>query len=767
MKTMKLNIILLLALMVPLFADAFNTKVESVAGCPGSEIAVPITVTGMNGVSAISLALSYDVDKLDYLGYQDVNANLSDNLLINENNGRIMISWYSITPININEGILLWLRFDTGDNGDANLNWVTSLCEYAGETGNVLTSTYTNGIVSVYDNPFITSNPENVVIFEGQNANFTASANGYELGYQWQISIDDGLIWTDLQNGGCYSNVTTGTLKVSGVTVEMSGYLYRCSVSSSCGNAVYTDSASLTVNVKPTFIEAVEVEWGCNEGAYQDIMVDKFNNVGAFSLVLNIDTNYVEFVECINLNPVLTAENFMANQSGNKIYFSYASVDGFSIAAGRLFSIMFDSQIGTSYNTWQLDLCEIADVEGNVLNAGYANGSFSVVSECTTQSKEMVSGWNWYSTYIEISDIDGLAMLEDALGESAAQIASQTAFTKFYGLENGWYGSLTSINNESMYRIKIKEGETPTVTMTGALADPADHPIILQSGWTHIGYISNSQMSVNEALVSLTPNQGDLIKTQTAYAKYYGPENGWYGSLNIIRPGDGLMFKSSKTETDTLIYPVALTGVPTENLKIDDNHWMSDMFAYQSNMTVLAVVELDGEEVTSDNYELAAFVDGECRGSVRLVYAEPVGRYVAYLTIAGDEPAALTLGLYNTLTGEEIFNNNTLLKFAPDDVIGITDDMFVASFNTLGVDEVDDNVMIYPNLLHAGGIINIVIPGNSQDITVEMLNSLGEVVMIKTVSSGHAVTAPDVPGVYIMRLTASGKKVIYRKIYCY
>ena len=227
------------------------------------------------------------------------------------------------------------------------------------------------------------------------------------------------------------------------------------------------------------------------------------------------------------------------------------------------------------------------------------------------------------------------------------------------------------------------------------------------------------------------------------------------------------MYKSSKTETDTLIYPVASASVPTENLKIDDNHWMPDMYAYQSNMTVLAVVELDGEEVTSDNYELAAFADGKCRGSVRLVYAEPVGRYVAYLTIAGDEPAELALGLYNTVTGEEIFNNNALLMFDPDAVIGITDEVFVASFNTLGVDELDDNVMVYPNLLQAGGLINIVIPGNSQDITVEMLNSLGEMVMIKTVSTGHDVTTPDVPGVYIMRMTASGKKVIYRKIYCY
>ena len=61
-------------------------------------------------------------------------------------------------------------------------------------------------------------------------------------------------------------------------------------------------------------------------------------------------------------------------------------------------------------------------------------------------------------------------------------------------------------------------------------------------------------------------------------------------------------------------------------------------------MTMLAVVELDDVEITSDSYELAAFTaNGECRGSIKITYAEPLRRHIAFLTISGKDAAELRL----------------------------------------------------------------------------------------------------------------------------
>ena len=36
------------------------------------------------------------------------------------------------------------------------------------------------------------------------------------------------------------------------------------------------------------------------------------------------------------------------------------------------------------------------------------------------RSIELVEGWNWISTYIDLNEVDGIAMLEEALGRDSS-----------------------------------------------------------------------------------------------------------------------------------------------------------------------------------------------------------------------------------------------------------------------------------------------------------------------------------------------------------
>ena len=371
-------------------------------------------------------------------------------------------------------------------------------------------------------------------------------------------------------------------------------------------------------------------------------------------------------------------------------------------------------------------------------------------------------GWNWWSTDVELSTFDGLAMLEEGLGSSAAQIASQSAFTKYYPQVQGWYGSLTSLNNESMYRINVNAGEEPEVTMIGAEANPADHPITIKNGWNHIGFVSGISMSVDEAMANLTPSNGDMVKTQKSYSKYYASANAWFGSLNTINPGDGLMYNSKNDENITLVYPSAPTrDMLAENLTGDNNHWVPNVYSYPSNMTVMAVVELDGVEIASDNYELAAFAEGECRGSVRLVYAEPIDRYVAFLTVSGEEFANLNFGIYNVDTDEECFNTTDALNFSVDAMVGDFDAPFVISFSKSSVDD----MMVYPNPVSNGERVRIALPNGEKAVSVEIVNSLGKVVVVEDASSmSTGIEVPYAAGVYTIRVITESEGVKCHKL---
>ena len=43
------------------------------------------------------------------------------------------------------------------------------------------------------------------------------------------------------------------------------------------------------------------------------------------------------------------------------------------------------------------------------------------------------------------------------------------------------------------------------------------------------------------------------------------------------------------------------------------NHWTPDPYQFADNMNVIGVIEINGVEQTSDQLEIGAFCNGECR----------------------------------------------------------------------------------------------------------------------------------------------------------
>ncbi len=183
-------------------------------------------------------------------------------------------------------------------------------------------------------------------------------------------------------------------------------------------------------------------------------------------------------------------------------------------------------------------------------------------------------------------------------------------------------------------------------------------------------------------------------------------------------------------------------------------------------MTVMAVVELDGEELSSDNYELAAFSNnGEVRGSARLLYVEPLSRYMAFLTIAGNEATDLHFGLYNTETGEETFESTDRLTYTADAIVGNPEAPIVIRFrNTTGLNDLERSLQVYPNPVSSGESFSLSIPENCK-ARVEIVNALGVVLSSETTTKTAAsLKAPATAGVYTLRITVEGKGTYSRKL---
>jgi hypothetical protein len=361
----------------------------------------------------------------------------------------------------------------------------------------------------------------------------------------------------------------------------------------------------------------------------------------------------------------------------------------------------------------------VTDTAHYVANFNYAN------------TQVLNNGWNWWSTYVELDNNDGLEQLENSIGSAGVIIKSRTdgyVETYEYDGETNWYGTLNAINNAQMY--KICTNAACDATVAGALAVPANHPITIKNGWNWIGFPCNQNVSLDVAMSDFTPENNDVIKGRNGFTTYYSDGNYsmWYGTLTTLEVGKGYMYRSNSTTQKTLVYQAGRGETTVKKVTTENNVFQPVGNQFADNMTITAVLELDGEELRSDDYELAAFVGDECRGSVKLMYVEPVNRYVAFLTVFG-EPSET---LYFRLT------NGTQTELSMDEVSFVADGMegTLAEPKTLrfGTTQVNENemskVLVYPN--PSNGVFHIQGQGIRK---VEVFNAFGQAVVKEETSN--------------------------------
>jgi Leucine-rich repeat (LRR) protein len=110
-------------------------------------------------------------------------------------------------------------------------------------------------MLSVVARPAITSQPQNRIIPEGDAAPFAVTAKAADAGiggvlsYQWQLSIDGGSVWSDIDGANTKSYTTTAT------TFPNNGQQYRCTVTNNRNGVTITvisNPAILSVVANPT-----------------------------------------------------------------------------------------------------------------------------------------------------------------------------------------------------------------------------------------------------------------------------------------------------------------------------------------------------------------------------------------------------------------------------------------------------------------------------------------------------------------------------------
>ena len=535
--TLKIKILILLVCLFPwmrTLADPVVTTVGSGSICPETEIVIPVTVSNCNGVAAISLALNFDNTRVSYQGYQNVNNSVST-MLVNQSNGTIYMTWANMSAVNLGDGTLVELRFNSTDvSGNANLNWNTSMCEYSDVTGTALQASYYNGSVTVYGMPTITSNPSNLSLTEGQNSYFQVGASGQGVTYQWQVKTPVDNTWRDVIADSHHSNVNSYRLYVNDVTLEMDGNQYRCVVSGTCPSPVISRTATLSV---ASYIQTIVTSLGSVNTCFDQVFsipvnVTNCNNVGSISLVMNYDANLVTYIGYENANSELSNGFMRVNAASGRVYFTWAtSNQALQLGNGQLISFAFRSAAGNSNLTWNTSQCEYTNLVGNPLPASY-NGSTlyinyppsitshpsnQTVMEGANTSFSITASGNSLSYQWQMSQDQGISWETLSNGTHYSSVTSRTLYVnnvvasmdgyRYRCLVNGSCDPAATSNYATLY---VETQMSNVVTTAGSLNTCSQNEFgipISVTGCNHVGAISLA-LSYNTNVLTYTGYEG-------------------------------------------------------------------------------------------------------------------------------------------------------------------------------------------------------------------------------------------------------------------
>lgn len=224
----------------------------------------------------------------------------------------------------------------------------------------------------------ITVQPDGITASEGTTVSFSITAIN-ATGYQWQVSTDGGLVWTDLSDDAVYSGVNTDLLVINGVTNAMHGNLYHAIASGVCAPAAISTDA--TLNTTPGIVTTAGSAISCNASTFMiPVTVDNLNDVAALSLTLDYGTN-VTFEGYQDVNAAFDPGFLSINANGGHVKVSYFNVIPLNIGSGLLFNLLFTATTGTSNLVWDLaeaGNCEYLTLDYAVLSSQYVNGTIEI-----------------------------------------------------------------------------------------------------------------------------------------------------------------------------------------------------------------------------------------------------------------------------------------------------------------------------------------------------------------------------------------------------
>jgi hypothetical protein len=319
-----------------------------------------------------------------------------------------------------------------------------------------------------------------------------------------------------------------------------------------------SNAGTYSITVKPTKLYNEAAGYTDTNGTPIPVVVGSdaskaYTETGAYPVI--IGENMTPVMGNVIFDAIVDGEPTISNitQSGDIVTITGTNLANATVTVDGK-AVALDSNTDT-----EITFTAPSDIDGDVnnsVNVTTDNGSVSDTYNIQPSSSDMQDiglgeGWNWISFNVQPDDV---ASVQAVLGDDAAkveQIKTQTmSATNLGTIWIGQTGLFSEIANGSMFKVKVKSGESFTLSITGTKM-AANSAISLNNGWTWIAYLPSACMDTANALDSVFANLNQ-IKSQTQ-SKTKLSETLLIGDLDQMCSGMGYAIKMNAEAT--LTYP--------------------------------------------------------------------------------------------------------------------------------------------------------------------------------------------------------------------
>ena len=380
-----------------------------------------------------------------------------------------------------------------------------------------------------------------------------------------------------------------------------------------------------------------------------------------------------------------------------KEYFVFLTVYSNKIGDENIVFFIWDASDGKLKEATLNDKFTIPYVQDDLIGT-YSNPAIFTNTAVMGQQLLFNQGWTWTSFNVTDARFNNLNALTKTLVLSTSDLilSNSPALFDAYQLNpadttaNGWYGTVSDsggISTSKMYKIKL--GAAQKLNIKGLPVDLKTWYFNLNNNWNWLPYVVTKNTLLSDALANLKASDGDVIKSQSAFA-VYTPSIGWKGTLTFLKAGEGYMLKTSAAQRFT--YPAYLDVLNVGSGKKMKLNSLEELEANKTNTiqtkgyqnfegTMSAIVKLPLGFKQLYFYNQA----GQLRGSGQVQNINGVN--LVFITIFGNKSETLTayIGPENNIQA-----TTKTINFSSDVVLG-------SIANPLVIELLGEEMSVFPN----------------------------------------------------------------------